>query len=114
MTNRRQSSRVDLSGGIEAEVLVPQTAQVTELAGAGMQIETPAPLHLNAVYDFRLRLGETSVVVKGRVAHSRISDVDREFVTYRSGIEFVDVSERVASAIDGFVGGIRRERGKWS
>jgi c-di-GMP-binding flagellar brake protein YcgR len=41
--------------------------------------------------------------VKGRVAHSRISDVDQDIVTYRTGVEFIDMSERVAVAISSFV-----------
>ena len=113
MRNRRQTTRVDLSGSLEAEVLVLQPARVTELGSDGMQIETATALQLNAIFEFRLRLGGRSVIVKGRVAHSRISEVDRDLVTYRSGVEFVEVPERVASAINGFVDGIRRERGKW-
>jgi hypothetical protein len=113
MPNRRQSSRVDLAGPLTAEVLIVQPARVTELAPDGMQVETGSALQLNAIYEFRLRLGGRTVIVKGRVAHARISDVDRDLVTYCSGIEFVEVSERVASAINGFVDGVRRERGKW-
>ena len=46
-------------------------------------------------------LGDRSVVVKGRVAHCRISDVDQELVHYKSGVEFIELSERVAAAIAG-------------
>ena len=45
--------------------------------------------------DICLTLGARSVVVKGRVAHCSISDVDQEMVAYRSGIEFIDPPERV-------------------
>jgi hypothetical protein len=43
------------------------------------------------------------VVVKGRVAHSRISDVDQDIITYRTGVEFIELSDRVAAAIADFV-----------
>jgi len=39
--------------------------------------------------------GERSIVLKGRVAHSRISDGEQENVTYRSGIEFIEASAPV-------------------
>jgi hypothetical protein len=68
-----------------------------------MQVETGFPLHLDSLHDFRLTLGERSVVVKGRIAHCRISDVDQDVVTYRSGVEFVEPSERVAAAIGEFI-----------
>ena len=68
-----------------------------------MQVETGFPLQLDSLHDFRLTLGELSVVVKGRIAHSRISDVDQDIITYRSGVEFIEPSERVAEAITMFV-----------
>jgi hypothetical protein len=49
-------------------------------------------------------------VLKGRVAHSRISDVDQEIVTYRSGIEFIELSERVREVIAGFLDTLRANR----
>ena len=60
--------------------------------------------------DFRLTLGDRSVVVKGRVVHSSISDVEQELITYRSGIEFVDPPDRVFSAIAEFVDAIKMVR----
>jgi hypothetical protein len=44
------------------------------------------------------------------VAHCRISDVDQELVVYRSGIDFVDVSDRVADVIEDFVAAIKDGR----
>ena len=56
-----------------------------------MQVETGFPLQLDSLHDFRLTLGDRSVVVKGRIAHSRISDVDQDIITYRSGVEFIEL-----------------------
>jgi hypothetical protein len=50
------------------------------------------------------------VVVKGRVVHCSISDVEQEIVLYRSGIEFIEPSERVLAAITDFVTAIRDGR----
>jgi hypothetical protein len=48
--------------------------------------------------------------VKGRVAHCRISDVDQDIVTYRSGVEFVEPSDRVADAISEFIELLKQKR----
>jgi hypothetical protein len=76
---------------------------IKEISRGGVTIETPAPLHLDSLHDLRLTLGETAVVVKGRVVHSEISDVDQEIVTYRTGLEFIEPSEHVAGAISAFL-----------
>src|SRR5438876_512228 len=58
----------------------------------------------------RLTLGDQSVVVKGRVVHCSISDVEQEGVVYRSGIEFIESSERVYGVIAGFIDAVRAGR----
>ncbi len=83
--------------------MVYQPTAIRQMSVGGMQVETAFPLQLDSLHDFRLTIGTRSVVVKGRVAHSRISDVDQELVTYRSGIEFIEPPERVAAAIAEFV-----------
>jgi hypothetical protein len=50
------------------------------------------------------------VVVKGRIAHSRISDVDQDIITYRTGVEFIEPSERVAAAIAHFVDELAKQK----
>lgn len=75
-----------------------------------MQVETSFPLQLDSLHDFRLTLGDRSVVVEGRIAHSRISDVDQDIITYRTGIEFIEPSERVAAAIQVFVDELAKEK----
>ena len=44
-------------------------------------------------------------MVKGRVVHSHISDIDAEVVAYQSGIEFVDTPDHVQDAITAYVVG---------
>jgi hypothetical protein len=101
--DKRGSERVPLVGRVYAEVLVPQRLHITQMSEHGMQVETDFVLHLNALYEFRLGLSEQAVVLKGRVVHARISDVDRDDVTYVSGIEFLDLSDRVADTIRAFL-----------
>lgn len=92
--------------------MIFQPMAIKQMSHGGMQVETSFPLLLDSLHDFRLTLGERSVVVKGRVAHSRIIDVDQELVTYRSGIEFIEPSARVAAAITEFVDAIAQGAGK--
>ena len=107
---KRDSERIDMLGGLHGEVMVFQPMAIREISLGGAQIETAFPLQLDSLHDFRLTLGDRSVVVKGRVAHCSISDVDQELVTYRSGIEFVEPSERIIAVISEFIGAVKDGR----
>lgn len=94
-------------GTLQGEVKVYQPISVHQVSTGGMQVETSFPLHLDSLYDFRLTLRDHSIVVKGRVAHSRIIDVDQDIVMYRSGIEFIEPSEPVHDTIKALVDELR-------
>jgi hypothetical protein len=102
-TDKRDSDRVRVLGDLRGEVTIFQPMTVKEISGGGAQIETAFPLQVDSLHDFRLSLGERSVVVKARVAHCRITDVDQDLVLYLSGVEFVEPTERVRSAIAEFM-----------
>ena len=80
--NRRDNGRVDILGEPEGEVMVFFTMQISQISSGGAQIDTPFPLHLNSLHDLRLTLGGNSIIVKGRIVHSSISDVEHEHVMY--------------------------------
>jgi c-di-GMP-binding flagellar brake protein YcgR len=109
-SDKRDSERVEFLGALHGEVMVFQPSAIREMSHGGMQVETGFALQLDSIHDFRLTLGKRSVVVKGRIAHSQISDVDQDVITYRSGVEFVDLSERVAEAIGEFVDELARQK----
>ena len=101
---KRDTRRIELLGGFSGEVMVFQPMLIREISMGGVQIETAFPLQLDSLHDFRLTLSEgRSVVIKGRVAHSHISDVDQDIIRYRSGIEFIEPSERVTLVIAEFM-----------
>lgn len=104
---KRDAERIDLLGALQGEVMVFQPTAVRQISKGGMQVETTFPLQLDSLHEFRLTLGDRSIVVKGRVAHSRISEFDHDGVTYRTGIEFIEPSEPVATAISEFVAELR-------
>ncbi|MEZ5283447.1 MAG: PilZ domain-containing protein [Vicinamibacterales bacterium] len=98
-TPQRDSERLPILGPLKGEVKVYQGMTVHQVSLGGMQVETSFPLQLDSLHDFRLTLSEHSIVVKGRVAHARIVDVDQDIVMYHSGIEFIEPSEPVLDAI---------------
>ena len=108
--NKREKERIEILGELHGEVMVFQPIAIKEISVGGAQIETIFPLQLNSLHDFRLSLGDRSLVVKGRVAHCRISDVDQELVTYRSGVEFIEPSGRVSAVIQDFVDAVKTGR----
>ncbi len=107
---KRDAERFRILGELHGEVMVFQPLALKEISRGGALVETGFPLQLDSLHDFRLTLGDRSVVVKGRVAHCFISDVDQELVVYRSGVEFVEVLERVAAVIDEFITAIKDGR----
>jgi hypothetical protein len=107
---KRDTDRVSILGDLHGEIMVFEPMTIKEISRGGAQIETVFPLQLNSLHDLRLTLGDRSVIVKGRVAHCRISDVDQDIVMYRSGIEFVEPSERVHSVIVDFLDSINAGR----
>jgi hypothetical protein len=107
---KRDRERIEILGELHGEVMIFQPLLIKEMSRGGCVVETAFPLHLNSLHDIRLTLGDRSVVLKGRVAHSQISDVDQEIVHYRSGVEFVEPIDRVRDAIDHFIDTIRAGR----
>jgi hypothetical protein len=107
---KRDVDRVEILGELHGEVMIFQPLSIKEISRSGCLVETAFPLHLNSLHDIRLTLGDRSVVLKGRVAHCSISDVDQEVVHYRSGLEYVEPSEHVRDAIRHFIETIKAGR----
>ena len=82
---------------------------IKDISPGGAMVETSFPLRIDSLHDLRLTLGRP-LVIKGRVVHSRVSDIDSDIVRYRSGIQFVDQSEWVASAIAEFLKTVQAQR----
>ena len=107
---RRNQERTQILGDLRGEVMVYQPMAIRELSDSGAQVETSFPLQLDSLHELRLELGDTSVVIKGRVVHCSICDMDREFVSYRSGLEFVQPGPGVSGVIAGFIEAVRTGR----
>jgi hypothetical protein len=107
---KRDPERIEILGELRGEVMVFQPLSIKEISRGGCLVETAFPLHINSLHDIRLTLGDQSVVLKGRVAHCSISDVDQEVVHYRSGLEFIEPSARINDVIVDFIGAIKAGR----
>jgi len=105
--NKRDTERVPVPSPLYGEVKVYQPMTILDISKGGAQIETPFALQLDSLHDFRISLGERSIVVKGRIAYCHIGELNEGEVLYRTGVEFIESSDHVQSAIDHFVDALR-------
>ncbi len=110
MTIKREFERVPMLGQLSGEIMVFEPMAITHLSVKGLGVETRFALHLNSLHEMRLTLGEMPVVVKARVIHAHISDVDQDVVTYHSGLEFVELPDRVRDVIADFLAAVKAHR----
>jgi len=99
---RREDERFPVLG-LDGSVMVFLPMAITEIAHGGVQVETPFSFQIDSVHELRLVLGNQPVVVKGRVTHCGVVDVAQESMLYRTGLEFVDLPDRLADVIASFV-----------
>jgi hypothetical protein len=109
-SEKREGERIEILGDLGGAATVVQPIAIKELSRRGALVETTFALQLESLHDFRLALGDRTVIVKGRVVHCRISDVDQGGVVYRAGIEFVDPPEWAAAAIVSFMEDLKAGR----
>ena len=100
---RRHSPRLEILGELGGEVMVFHAMSVKDLGVTGARVETPFAFQLDSLHELRLTLDDQSIVVKGRVAHCQISDVEQEQLSYQAGFEFVDLTERAQDVIKQFL-----------
>ena len=106
---KRDRERIPLDE-VKGEVMVFQPMTVQDISIGGAQIETAFALQIDSIHDFRLTLADRSVVVKGRIAHCHIGELTDVTALYRTGVEFVDVSDHARSVIRDFVIALKHSR----
>ncbi|HET7221260.1 MAG TPA: PilZ domain-containing protein [Vicinamibacterales bacterium] len=109
-SDKRDRERIPTARHLEGAVMVFQPMIISDISHTGAQIETSFPLQLDSLHDFRLSLGDRSVVVKGRIAHCHVGELRNDGTVYRTGVEFVEPSEPVRHAIGDFVDALRISR----
>jgi hypothetical protein len=101
--NKRDNERVRVPSPLHGEVKVFQPMTILNVSHGGAQIETPFALQLDSLHDFRISLGDRSIVVKGRIAHCHIGELKEGVVLYRTGVEFIENSDHAQAALEHFV-----------
>ena len=101
--NKRDKERVPVPSPLHGEVKVFQPMTILDVSNGGAQVETPFALQLDSLHDFRISLGDRSIVVKGRIAHCHIGELNEGKVLYRTGVEFIENSGHAQAAIETFV-----------
>ena len=109
-TPKRASERVPIRGTLHGDIMVFEPLLVTEVSTRGALIETSFPMQIDPLHDVRLTLGDVSVVLKGRVAHSHVGEINRDIVTYHTGIEFVEPSAPVLGVLTTFLEELKASR----
>jgi hypothetical protein len=107
---KRTSERLPIEGTLRGQIMVFEPLLVREVSARGATIETSFPMRINSLHDVRLTLGDTSVVLKGRVTHSHATGVKPGALTYRSGLEFIEPAEPVLRVITTFLQGLKARR----
>ncbi len=108
--DRRHDERLDIAGEAPGEVTILQPVSLVEISRGGAQVEVSFRLAIDSLHDFRLLLGDRVVVVKARIVHCRIAEFMHDHVLYRAGIEFIEPSEHVTSAIAQYLERLRTAR----
>ena len=112
MDGHKRDERVPILGELRAEVMVYQPILVSDISRTGAAVETHFPMQIDSLHDLRLTLGDKSIVVKARVAHSHISDVDQVNVVYRTGLEFVEPPALASAVIVEFLAALKSSRNR--
>src|SRR5258705_803974 len=99
----RDTERVPVPAPLHGEVKIFQPMTILDVSRGGAQIETPFALQLDSLHDFRISLGDRSIVVKGRIAHCHIGELKEGVVLYRTGVEFIENTEHAQAALEHFV-----------
>ena len=107
--DRRRSPRIEILDRIHGHVVSLDTpVRVGEMSLGGMSIQTSFAFPENSLHEFRLRMGDDSVVLlKGRVIRCR-EGVDAEGAgIYISGVQFVDDDPTDTTAVEGLIDKIK-------
>ena len=104
--DKRDRERIPVPS-LAGEVKVFQPMTILDISMGGVQVETPFALQLDSLHDFRISLGDRSIVVKGRVAHCHIGELKEGVVLYRTGVEFIEASDHVKAAVQHFLQALR-------
>lgn len=106
---KRDRERVPLEE-VKGEVMVFQPMTILDISMGGVQIETAFALQLDSLHDFRLTLADRAIIVKGRIVHCHIGQLTDAAALYRTGVEFVGLTDGARELIGDFVAASKYHR----
>ena len=109
--DRRLIPRIDLENDLPGSITVIEPMRVAQLSLTGAEIVTTVALQVGTLHDLRVTLGDHIVVVKGRIVHASVRHLHREHVFYRTGVEFINLTETAADTIGDFIHDLPSRRG---
>jgi hypothetical protein len=103
VSERRRNVRIDLLAELQGHlVTLDERVMVTQVSLGGMTVETSAPLSPRIEHDFRISFDGVSVLLHGKVVHSRVS-VRGDEVSYVAGVQFLNPSPDAVAALRAFL-----------
>jgi hypothetical protein len=100
LADRRLASRFDVVGGQWGMLDALEPLRVRNISPEGMLLESPNPLAVGSVHEFRMNDGTTAVRVHAAVRHLsplRQSIAERYFLV---GLEFLGLDNRSSAVIE--------------
>ena len=109
-SEKRDQERIEINDELHGEITVFQPLFIKEISHGGCLVKTSFPLEINSLHELRFTLGDRSVQVRGRVRHCRVAEGDEDAGSYRSGVEFIELADRIRGAIMDFMEAIKAAR----
>lgn len=105
--DNRRSRRILVQGEVDGGGSAPFKASVVNLSHDGVCVETAARLEAGQVCEFKFRIPPMSFAVRARVvwsnAHGRDGSPSGGVTLFRSGVEFVGISDDARAVLDTIV-----------
>ena len=103
LADRRFATRFEIVGELWGSVQAIEPLHVFNLSHGGALVESIAPLAAGSIQPIRLSRGSETAEVRAAVRHVSPLHPQGGGRRYRVGLEFVDLDERAAGWIDGFI-----------
>jgi len=99
---RLRGTRFKVANSENIKICYPYKYNVRKISFSGMEMEAEQPLTPGTRQDMELVLDNKVLNVKGRVIHCK-EVPSRNFVRYKMGIEFVEISDKDSEVLGSFL-----------
>jgi hypothetical protein len=103
LADRRTATRFEIVGELWGSVQALEPLEVCNLSLSGALVESTAPLPVGSIQPVRLVQGSQTSELRAAVRHLSPIHLQGGARRYRVGLEFLNVDERAAEWIGGFL-----------